>query len=432
MTLRARWRLQLGHFRTSFDLRLQLQPHSSTPLMKTSPSILVTIALVILAVLSTPRVRAHQNPISNHGHTRDHRFTFQSLGGTKFKSPAVPRSLRTVASRKRSSFGGEKGHQQQHDTRDPATAVKQATRALFGEEVTHQPHRALGHAHATPAPTTTSSWKATPASTKTSAPMPTPAVTITKVTSSRSTQQMKGTPAPITKKSETTPASSAGNISGAAQTRSVRPLMIITTGKKRQLSGSMVLDPPEQVKEAQAMSGKPGTLVTKRSLDLALSNLLCTTQVSCFPVALSVMRSYCILFAVAAAFFASSDAVLVDQAKLSQLTSADEIELGERTLNGNMLDDVVVKLTNNHMTDDALKKLVTPAKLEEAMKDQNQMQALIKELYEGNVGMKRLGAAIHLDPDSNIAHQFGGFYKMYNWFRLYQNEQNKLRAANAI
>ncbi|KAL3660567.1 hypothetical protein V7S43_014322 [Phytophthora oleae] len=87
--------------------------------MKTSSSILVTMALLALAVLSAPGGYAYSNPITNHAHVPDPFLTypFQTPVSSK-KTPKHPhrqyRALRWIQSPKQDQLLDD-GNHQPHD-----------------------------------------------------------------------------------------------------------------------------------------------------------------------------------------------------------------------------------------------------------------------------------------------------------------------------
>ncbi|KAG6590819.1 putative secreted RxLR effector protein [Phytophthora cinnamomi] len=154
--------------------------------MKTSSSIFAAMTLLALASLGATAVHVDKNPLSNHPDDEaNHLVTSEPVADERTWVPF--RALRSMDSPKQGPHDDDK-HPHHHDSHhDPNQDDKAGTK--------HAPHRALGQAHVTPAPTYTTAKatpaptkiggnhaRATPAPTKSNTPKATPASTTTKTT----------------------------------------------------------------------------------------------------------------------------------------------------------------------------------------------------------------------------------------------------------
>ncbi|KAG2532605.1 hypothetical protein JM16_000297 [Phytophthora kernoviae] len=203
--------------------------------MKTATSVLAVVTFLVAAVATVSGVNADRNPVSNHAHTADHSYTFQTANNKVASKTKTHRALRVMDEPKQRPLddGKHHGHRDHHE---PKKDGKHLTRALMAGELElindltirslgqisdhddlskqaplqlkEDPHahnkgegRALGQAPAQkPAATTTSSSNVTPA--------PTTANKLN-VTLAATSTSSKETPTTVATKSNVTPATNA-------------------------------------------------------------------------------------------------------------------------------------------------------------------------------------------------------------------------------
>ncbi|RLN48418.1 hypothetical protein BBJ29_009621 [Phytophthora kernoviae] len=102
--------------------------------MKTATSIFAVVTFLVAAVATVPGVNADRNPISNHAHTADHSYTFQTANNKVASKTKTHRALRVMDGPKQRPLddGKHHGHRDHHE---PKKDGKHSTRALMADEL---------------------------------------------------------------------------------------------------------------------------------------------------------------------------------------------------------------------------------------------------------------------------------------------------------